>query len=183
MQSHVIFHGQWNPPKESQQRPKPVGTEEPAQAAEITEDHPSADHVGTASSGASTCDNTTSQSEESETIAALLERMASLEMKVCYFEEKLAQVESEKAALLDREFSIENMKDDDVAMLFYTGFPNSQLLYLHYSSLGRTSFCHQLVSKVNFSLKRGISSPKYTINTIPFRPKFNLEATYSCPWT
>ena len=79
---------------------KPVGTEEPAQAAEITEDHPSADHVGTASPGASTCDNTRSQSEEYETIAALLERMASLEMKVCYFEETLAQVESEKAALL-----------------------------------------------------------------------------------
>ena len=55
--------------------------------AEITEDHPSADHVGTASTGASTCDNTRSQSEEYETIAALLERMASLEMKVCYFEE------------------------------------------------------------------------------------------------
>ena len=45
---------------------KPVGTEEPAQAAEITEDYPSADHVGTASPGDSTCDNTTSQSEDSE---------------------------------------------------------------------------------------------------------------------
>ena len=100
MQSHIIFHGQWKPPNESQQRQKkkkPVGNEEPAQAAEITEDHPSTDHVGTASPGASTCDNIRSQSEEYETIAALLERMASLEMKVWYFEEKLAQVESEKA--------------------------------------------------------------------------------------
>ena len=80
-----------NPQKKasSSQKKKPVGTEEPAQAAEITEDHPSADHVGTALTGASTCDNTRSQSEY-ETIAALLERMASLEMKVCYFEEKLA---------------------------------------------------------------------------------------------
>ena len=112
--------------------------------------------------------------------------MASLEMKVCYFEEKLAQVESEKAALLDRQFSIEKMKDDDVAILFYTGFPNYEALVSfytckHYSSLGRTSFCHQLVSKVNFSLKRGISCPEYTINTIPFRPK--LEEKYSCPWS
>ena len=117
----------------SSQKKKPVGTEEPAQAAEITEDHPSADYVGTASPGASTCDKTTSQSEESETIAALLERMASLEMKVCYFEEKLAQVENEKAALLDHQFSIENMKDDDVAILFYTDFPNYEALLSFYT--------------------------------------------------
>ena len=48
------------PPKKkpaSAKKKKPVGIEEPAQAAEITEDHPSADHVGTASLGASTCDN------------------------------------------------------------------------------------------------------------------------------
>ena len=101
VQSHVTFHGQWTAPKRkpaAAKEKKPVGTEEPAQAAEITEDHPSADHVGTASPG-----------EEYETIAALLERMASLEMKVCYFEEKLAQVESEKAPLLDHQFSIENI--------------------------------------------------------------------------
>ena len=54
-------------------------------------------------------------------------------MKVCYFEEKLAQVESEKAALLDRQFSIENMKDDDVAILFYTGFPNYEALLSFYT--------------------------------------------------
>ena len=124
-----------NPQKKasSYQKKKPVGTEEPALAAEITEEHPSADHVGTASPGASTCDNTRSQSEECETIAALLERMASLEMKVCYFEEKLAQVESGKAALLDRQFSIEKMKDDDVAILFYTGFPNYEAVLSFYT--------------------------------------------------
>ena len=54
--------------------------------------------------------------------------MASLEMKVCYCEEKLAQIESGKAALLDRQFSIEKMKDDDAAILFYTGFPNYEAL-------------------------------------------------------
>ena len=68
------------------------------------------------------------------TIAALLERMASLERKVCYFEEKLAQVESEKAALLDRQFSIEKMKDDDATILFYTaGFPNYEALVSLYT--------------------------------------------------
>ena len=117
-------------PGESKKK-KSAGIEETAQSAEITDDHVSADHVGAASPGASTCDNSTSQSEETETIAALLERTASLEMKASYFEEKLAQVESE-AALLDRQFSIEKMKDDDAAILFYTGFPGiSQLLYLH----------------------------------------------------
>ena len=89
--------------------------------------------MGAASPAASTCDNSTSQSEETETIAALLERMASLEMKASYFAEKLAQVESEKAALLDRQFSIEKMKDDDAAILFYTGFPNYEALVSFYT--------------------------------------------------
>ena len=88
--------------------------------------------MGAASPGASTCDNSTSQSEETETIAALLERMASLEMKASYFEEKLAQVERE-AALLDRQFSIEKMKVDDAAILFYTGFPNYEALVSFYT--------------------------------------------------
>ena len=119
-------------PGESKKK-KPAGIEETAQSAEITDDHLSADHVGAASPAASTCDNSTSQSEETETIAALLERMASLEMKASYFAEKLAQVESEKAALLDRQFSIEKMKDDDAAILFYTGFPNYEALVSFYT--------------------------------------------------
>ena len=119
-------------PGESKKK-KPAGIEETAESAEITDDHLSADHVGSASPAASTCDNTTSQSEETETIAALLERMASLEMKASYFAEKLAQVESEKAALLDRQFSIEKMKDDDAAILFYIGFPNYEALVSFYT--------------------------------------------------
>ena len=119
-------------PGESKKK-KTAGIKEIAQSAEITDDHLSADHVGAASPAASTCDNSTSHSEETETIAALLERMASLEMKASYFAEKLAQVESEKAALLDRQFSIEKVKDDDAAILFYTGFPNYEALVSFYT--------------------------------------------------
>ena len=56
-------------------------------------------------------------------------------MKVCYLEEKLAQVENEKATLLDRQISIEKMKDDDVAILFYTGFSNYEALLSFYTYL------------------------------------------------
>ena len=89
--------------------------------------------MGAASPGAMTCNNTTSQSEETETIAAYLERMASLEMKVSYFKEKLAQVETEKAALLDCQFFIEKIKNDYAAILFYTGFPSCEALVSSYT--------------------------------------------------
>lgn len=65
-------------------------------------------------------ENTTSQSEKTETIVALLKRIASLEVKASYFEEKVA--------ILDRQFSVEKMKDDDAAILFYTGFPDYEAL-------------------------------------------------------
>lgn len=58
--------------------------------------------------------------------------MASLEMKVGYFEEKLTQVQSEKAALLNHQFSIVKMKDDDSVILFYMGFPNYEALVNFY---------------------------------------------------
>lgn len=120
-------------PRKPPTKRHPTPTEEPAQSAESTEAenieaHPSADHMGAALPGASICENTTSQSEETETIVALLKRIASLEVKASYFEEKVAQGESEKAAILDRQFSIEKMKDDDVAILFYTGVPNYEAL-------------------------------------------------------
>lgn len=126
-----MFKYHWLLGTESRKPPTkrhPTPTGEPAQSAENIEAHPSADHMGAALPGASICENTTSQSEETETIVALLKRIASLEVKASYFEEKVAQGESEKAAILDRQFSIEKMKDDDVAILFYTGVPNYEAL-------------------------------------------------------
>lgn len=106
-----MYTAERHPAPAASKKKKPVGTEEPAQSA--VEDNTTADHGGAASPAAS-------QSEETKTIAALLERMASLEMKVDYFEEKLTQVQSEKAALLDHQFSIVKMKDDDSAIFFFT---------------------------------------------------------------
>lgn len=47
--------------------------------------------------------------------------------------EKLIQVEKEKEALLERQFSLDKIKDDDSAILFYTGFPNYGLLLGFYN--------------------------------------------------
>ena len=85
------------------------------------------------SSPTTTCVDSKKQSEESQTTQALRERMVLLEMKVNDLEEKLAPAKSENAALLDRQFSIEKIKDDNVAILFYTGFPNYQALVSFYT--------------------------------------------------
>ena len=119
-----------NIPAASKNR-KQVESKQAGQAAEITEDF--ADHSVEASSSSptTTCDDTTQQSEE--TTQALPERMVLLEMKVNDLEEKLALAKSENAALLDRQFSIEKIKDDNAAILFYTGFLNYQALLSFYT--------------------------------------------------
>ena len=121
-----------NIPAASKKR-KQVESKQAGQAAEITEDF--ADHSVEASpsSPTTTCDDSTQQSEESQTTQALRERMVLLEMKVNDLEEKLALAKSENAALLDRQFSIEKIKDENVAILFYMGFPNYQALVSFYT--------------------------------------------------
>ena len=43
------------------------------------------------------------------------------------------QLEKEKEALLARQFSLDKIKDDNAAMLFYTGFPNYEALMSFYN--------------------------------------------------
>lgn len=43
------------------------------------------------------------------------------------------QLEKEKEALLARKFSLDKIKDDNAAMLFYTGFPNYEALMSFYN--------------------------------------------------
>ena len=128
MQSHPFFHGQWKLQKGS---PQLKGIPPQQLCAESPENNPS-DHAGAASPDV-TCDNTTTSTGETDTIVALLERIALLEQKVCYYEEKLAKVENENAGWLDRQFSIETIKADDAAILFYTGFPNYEALVSFYT--------------------------------------------------
>ena len=50
--------------------------------------------------------------------------VALLEQQV---EEKTSRLEKENAVLLERQFSLDKINDDNVAILFYTGFPNYDL--------------------------------------------------------
>ena len=121
------------PPAERHTTPaasKKMKTEEKL-CAESPENNPS-DHAGAATPDV-TCDNTTTSTGKTDTIVALLERIALLEQEVCFYEEKLAKVENENAVLLDRQFSIEKIKADDAAILFYTGFPNYEALVSFYT--------------------------------------------------
>lgn len=67
---------------------------------------------------------TTPVDPEIGTVQSLLERIELLERQNLCSEEKIAQLEKEKRVLLDRQFSLDKIKDDDSAILFYTGFPN-----------------------------------------------------------
>ena len=56
-----------------------------------------------------------------------------LKKQVSTLEEKVLQLEKEKEALLARQFSLDKIKDENSAMLFYTGFPNYEALMSFYN--------------------------------------------------
>ena len=63
----------------------------------------------------------------------LLSRVEMLEKQVFTLDEKVLQLEKEKEALLARQFSLDKIKDENSAMLFYTGFPNYEALMSFYN--------------------------------------------------
>ena len=67
------------------------------------------------------------------TVLNLLSRVEMLEKQVFTLEEKVLQLEKEKEALLARQFSLNKIKGDNAAMLFYTGFPNYEALMSFYN--------------------------------------------------
>ena len=67
------------------------------------------------------------------TVLNLLSRVEMLEKQVSTLEEKVLQLEKEKEALLARQFSLNKIKGDNAAMLFYTGFPNYEALMSFYN--------------------------------------------------
>ena len=101
-------------------------------------------HVETASSGGDTqavpesipeaVENTSPVDPEEDTIQSLLERIALFEQQVSSYEEEIARLEKENAVLLERQFSLDKIKDDNAAILFYTGFPTYEALmsFYHY---------------------------------------------------
>ena len=73
-------------------------------------------------------ENTPPVDPEVDLVQSLLERIALLEQQVSSCEEKTSRLEKENAVLLERQFSLDKINDDDnVAILFYTGFPNYDL--------------------------------------------------------
>ena len=79
-------------------------------------------------------DNTPPVDPEVDMVQSLLERIGLLEQQVSSYEEKITQLEKENAVLLDRQFSLDKIKDDNAAIIFYTGFPNYETLmsFYHY---------------------------------------------------
>ena len=46
---------------------------------------------------------------------------------------KISRLEKENAVSLERQFSLDKIKDDNAAILFYTGFPNYEtFMTFHY---------------------------------------------------
>ena len=67
------------------------------------------------------------------TVLNLLSRVEMLEKQVSTLEEKVLQLEKEKEALLAHQFSLDKIKDDNAATLFFTGFPNYEALMNFYN--------------------------------------------------
>ena len=103
-----------------------VGTEE--LSVEIASLH------GDAQATPETIENTPPVDPEVNLVQSLLERIALLEQQVSSCEEKISRLEKENAVLLECQFSLDKIKDDNAAILFYTGFPNYETLmsFYHY---------------------------------------------------
>lgn len=65
-------------------------------------------------------------------ITQLQQKMTLLEVKLADCEEKLVEVKNENEILLSRQFSLDKIKDDNSAILFYTGFPSYKALMSFY---------------------------------------------------
>ena len=69
-------------------------------------------------------DNASSSSpaQEESDVVKLQWEMELLQVQLADLKEKLMEVEKERDILLARQFSMDKIKDDDSAVLFYTGF-------------------------------------------------------------
>ena len=65
---------------------------------------------------------------KADVVEQLQRQITLLELKLADHEEKLAEMEKENEILLGRQFSLDKIKDDNSAILFYTGFPSYEAL-------------------------------------------------------
>ena len=75
-----------------------------------------------------TVDQDQADASDNGVIRQLQQKITLLELKVADCEESLREVKSENELLLCRQFSLEKIKDDNSAILFYTGFPSYDAL-------------------------------------------------------
>lgn len=67
-----------------------------------------------------------------DNITQLQQKITLLELKLADCEETLVEVKNENEILLSRQFSLDKIKDDNSAILFYTGFPSYKALMSFY---------------------------------------------------
>lgn len=67
-----------------------------------------------------------------DNITLLQQKITLLELKLADCEEQLLEVKNENEILLSRQFSLDKIKDDNSAILFYTGFPSYKALMSFY---------------------------------------------------
>ena len=80
-------------------------------------------------------DNASSSSpaQEESDVVKLQWEVELLQVQLADLKEKLREVEKERDILLARQFSMDKIKDDDSAVLFYTGFPSYGALISFYN--------------------------------------------------
>ena len=99
---------------------------------------PSIDASTDAAHSFSECDENAAEVEcespqtEPDCVLELQRRIELLETQLTDCQEKLSEAGKENAVLLERQFSIEKIKDDNAAVLFYTGFPTYEALISFY---------------------------------------------------
>lgn len=67
-----------------------------------------------------------------DNITLLQQKITLLELKLADCEEQLLEVKNENEILLSRQFSLDKIKDDNSAILFYAGFPSYKALMSFY---------------------------------------------------
>lgn len=68
-----------------------------------------------------------------DNITLLQQKITLLELKLADCEEQLLEVKNENEILLSRQFSLDKIKDDNSAILFYAGFPSYKALMSFYN--------------------------------------------------
>ena len=107
--------------------PSPAGSTEPVS---LSADISAAGPLGLFSSGHAQTEMESPQIDqtESDIVLELQRKIASLETQLADCQQRLSKAEKENMYLLERQFSLEKIKNDNAAIIFYTGFPNYEAL-------------------------------------------------------